>query len=106
MIIHNRETCRTCIDDLAGRTAKRIADKMLIDMQVEFKSIVEHVGDDDGLFQGQVCHLIAAFVLCHSIKILQMKKTPEKLIDAICKNCVEMAFQFAKDGKFREVKDH
>lgn len=103
---HDPLICPNCSNELAQRTAKKLADNMLIDMQETLSSIGINKVDDDGMFQGQVCHLLAAFILCHSIKILEMRKMPQRIIDEICANCIEMAHGFARDGNFRKVEEH
>jgi hypothetical protein len=103
---HDPFICPGCSSELAQRTAKKLADNMLLDMQQTLTALDVDKLDDDGMFQGQVCHLLSAFILCHSIKILKMRKIPDRLIEQICANAVEMAYDFARDGKFREVKEH
>lgn len=103
---HNPFNCKNCSPELAQRTAKKLADNLLIDMHQVLGELGFLSDDDEGIFQAQVCHLLSAFILCHSIKILQIKKIPERLIDEICDNAVEMAYEFAQKGKFREVKEH
>ena len=90
-------------DAHAAFIAKKLAENLTLEMIKELKS--SEIDDEKGLFQGQVCHMLAAFILSYSIKILQ-RNDMEELLDDLGVIWLEMAHDFAKHGKFTEIKEN
>lgn len=103
---HDPKACPECTAELAQKTAKKLAEHLTLHMEEVLSGMDDLVHADNDIFQGQVCHLLAAFILSHSIKILQIRKMPVAAIDEMCTNCIEMAHDFCKAGKFKKVEKH
>lgn len=62
--------------------------------------------NDSGTFQGFVCDLLSAYIFSTSLKILQLSKVPQDLVDEICENHIAMALDYAKAAKHKILMEH
>lgn len=97
------KACSNCTEEMARRVAKKLADEL---QTIMASTLTELKIDDNGMFQGQVYHLLSAFILSISIKILEMNKLPKFFISEMCSSNIDMAIEFAKHGRFFKAEEH
>ena len=102
--IEHLNVCPDCRSDLARHTARGIAEKFRGLIEDAFRGI--GIEDKKGFFQAEVCQLVSAFILSHSIKILQNNKLDEAVIRHMCGVSTEMSFEFAEKGRFTVIREH
>lgn len=89
--------------EIANQMAKRLMDEFNMLMIKELDTIEVK---DMGLFQAKLYEIISAFMLSGVINILRSKKLPEKLINLLCENMIEMAIDYAARGKMIKIGEH
>lgn len=104
MILHEKKMehivgCDECRALLAKTLVKELGEKV----QTGADNLFEEWGviDKQGFIQAECYSLLSSFLLSVSIKILEINKVPEKGIDAMCAETIDMAFQFSEIGDFK-----
>lgn len=87
---------------LAREAAKRIVDKLTPIIEQELFAF--KLNDID-LFQGAVCQLLSAFMLCHCIKILE-KSGGSTMVPKMCEDTMRLAHDFSENCNYIEKEKH
>jgi hypothetical protein len=91
------------IPGLARKIALNIAQET---MPIIIKAFSDVHVDKFEAFQAHVFHLYSAYVLSHTIKLLNFGNIPEQLIEEVCQGTIGMAYEMAKEAKYNKIGEH
>ncbi len=89
---------------LLAVTATKLADIFIKALVQELTPL--SIEEKAGLFQAQLCQTLAAFILSHTIKLMQSQKLSDEIIKKICEDCIYQAMDFAKELGYSQTETH